>query len=481
MLWLVILLPVLAAVYWYGVSRYSILANEPSRGPNPWPYIGNLLDVNKHGGMHKMLMHYFKAYGRVHKMFIGRAPAIVVSDPEIVKQIVIKEFHKFPNRPLFIKPNPPMDSGMFLGQGALWKRIRTTLTPTFSTAKLKQIVPIIDSRKWPLSPQQVERSESTDCVNLFSLFALDVITISAFGVETDIQTDPDSSFYKLAKKAFRTPIWVRAFSMFPFSEYLSKYVHVLPNIDYFLKIALSMVEQRKKHGSQGRKKDLVTLMLEAREDTVDGVPRLNDQELAAQSLTFLLAGFETTTNTLANTAYLLARHPDVQDKLIQELDLAGSNRGNSPLYEYSQKIDYLDRVINESLRLYPPGYLIIRRYDEECTIQGVHFPRGVDVNIPVYILHRDPAVWERPDDFDPEHFSHEANEKRHPYSFIPFGMGPRQCIGMRFALMEIKIALVNILEKYKFCSSEETQDLLEHRAVILMAPRDPIKLKVARR
>ena len=106
--------------------------------------MGNLPDIFRYGGFHHMLLEYFKKYGRVHKMYIGRNPALVVVDPEMIKQIFVKEFDKFPNRPRFIEPRPPFNSGLFLAKDADWKRIRTTLTPTFTALKLKQIVPIME-------------------------------------------------------------------------------------------------------------------------------------------------------------------------------------------------------------------------------------------------------------------------------------------------------------------------------------------------
>jgi cytochrome P450 len=140
----VVVLMLLALVYWNGVKNYSLIADIPLNGPKPWPYVGNLFDVFKYGGMHKQLLAYFKRYGRVHKMYIGRRPTIVVNDPEMVKIITVKEFSKFRNRPQFIKLHPPFSSALFFSRDDDWKRIRTTLTPTFSASKLKQIVPIIE-------------------------------------------------------------------------------------------------------------------------------------------------------------------------------------------------------------------------------------------------------------------------------------------------------------------------------------------------
>jgi cytochrome P450 len=302
---------------------------------------------------------------------------------------------------------------------------------------------------------------------------------AAFGYDTDIQNDADPTFINRAKEALRTPIWIRAFSMFPFSEYFSKFTSVIKNIDYFLDIARTMIESRQRLGHSGRP-DLLQLMLDAHKEQLEGLSKLSDDEIAAQSLIFLLAGFETTGTTLSCTAYLLATHPDLQEKLIEELDKARKSRGDMSLYELVQKIDYLDQFISEVLRLHGPAFNILRACEEEVVIKGVRFPKGVDVNIPNYCLHRDPEAWEKPEEFYPDHFTAEAKEKRHPYSFLPFGTGPRHCIGMRFALNEIKIGLFNVLGKFKFERAPETVDV-EDRAVILMRPKVDILLKIVKR
>ena len=159
--WLALIFGFLVLIYWQGLRRYnSILGGSPLPGPKPWPWIGNLVDIFKYGGIHKMLLNYFYKYGRVYKTCFGRTPIIVVTDPEIVKQIMVKDFWKFPNRPAFIQPNPPLNSGLFLARDGTWKRIRTTLTPTFTANKLKQIVPIIDDASHKLLAKMEKFSET---------------------------------------------------------------------------------------------------------------------------------------------------------------------------------------------------------------------------------------------------------------------------------------------------------------------------------
>ncbi|KAJ7326077.1 Thromboxane-A synthase [Desmophyllum pertusum] len=210
---------------------------------------------------------------------------------------------------------------------------------------------------------------------------------AAFGFDTDIQRNTDEAFVAKAKGAFQVPLWVRTFSMFPFWTYLSRFVDIFPNTKYFIDLANNMLEQRAQQGSSSRR-DLVQLMLEAHETTIDGVSKLNDDEIIAQSITFLLAGFET-------TGTYFVKH-DVQDKLIEEIDKADEARGDTPLYDYVQSIGYLDQVVCEVLRLSGPVLIILRGCEEEAVYKGIRFPKGVDVNVVPYVLHRDPEVWTTP-------------------------------------------------------------------------------------
>ena len=138
----------------------------------------------------------------------------------------------------------------------------------------------------------------------------------------------------------------------------------------------------------------------------------------------------------------------------------------------------MDQVISEALRLSGPAFLLLRECAEETVIKGVRFPKGVGVNIPTYVLHHDPEVWDKPQEFNPDNFSPESKQKRDPYSYLPFGTGPRQCIEMRLALLEIKQGLFKIVQRFKFERAPETVPVLEHRAVLLLAPKEKMYLKI---
>ena len=143
--WISLVIVITALIHWMGVSSYSLLSHVNLPGPKPWPYVGNLLEViYKHGGLHKAFIEYDQKYGKVYKIYMGRDPVIVVADPEMLRQILVRDFDKFRNRPEPIAGNAPLNKGLFGARDDDWRRVRSILTPTFSASKLKEIVPIIE-------------------------------------------------------------------------------------------------------------------------------------------------------------------------------------------------------------------------------------------------------------------------------------------------------------------------------------------------
>ena len=164
--WISVLFAITALIYWFGVSEYSLTSHVSLPGPKPWPYVGNLLDVAKYGGLHKVLIEYGKRYGKVYKMYLGRTPMITVADPEMLKHIFVKDFDKFPNRLAYMRGNPPMDKALPSARDDTWKRIRSILTPTFSSRKLKEVVPIIEDAAYLLLGKLMRCAENGKFINI---------------------------------------------------------------------------------------------------------------------------------------------------------------------------------------------------------------------------------------------------------------------------------------------------------------------------
>ena len=216
---------------------------------------------------------------------------------------------------------------------------------------------------------------------------------SALGLESELQTNPDPELQQKVLTVFHVPLYIRALSMFPFWQRVKKLFDINPiqHVRYFEKLGRKVLEIRKK--SPSGRRDLFQLMLEAKEESVNGIQKLTDEEIIAQTIVILAAGFQSTAYTLAFTAYYLAFHPEIQAKLRQEIVGAARSREHDSIYNFVNGLEYLDRVIAEVLRLSPIEFVTVRQCNESCDINGVHFPAGVTVFIPTYAVHHDPAFW----------------------------------------------------------------------------------------
>jgi cytochrome P450 len=207
------------------------------------------------------------------------------------------------------------------------------------------------------------------------------------------------------------------------------------------------------------------------------ISRLTTQEIVDQGFLFLLAGYDTTSNTLTHLAYSLALHPHVQDRLLHEIDTLVSD-GKQDDYEAVTGLKYLEAVIMETLRFYPTIPRVDRLAIEDCYLGNIFVPKNTPIVISVYNMHHDPEYFEEPEIYDPERFLPENKSRHHPYAFVPFAAGPRNCVGMRFAMYEMKLCLVKILSQYRFEKSHQTKVPLEYYSgQAVMAPID-VKLSI---
>ncbi|XP_077892855.1 cytochrome P450 3A9-like [Ictidomys tridecemlineatus] len=306
-----------------------------------------------------------------------------------------------------------------------WKRIRTLLSPTFTSGKFKEIFPIINKSGDVLVNNMRLESEKGKFINLkdiFGAYSMDVITATSFGVNIDSLNNPQDPFVEKVKKLLK--------------------------FHFFDPLLLS----------------IISLLL-----------ALSDLEFVAQSIILIFAGYETTSNALSFILYELATHLDVQTKLQQKIDSTLPNKAPAT-YETVIQMKYLDMVVNETLRLYPIAGRLERICKKDVEINGVPIRKGTVVMISSYVLHRDPQHWPEPEEFRLERFSKNNKDSINPYVYMPFGNGPRNCITMRFALMNIKLALVKVMQNFSFKTCKETQISLKLADQGILQSEKPIIL-----
>uniref|UniRef100_A0A4W5RD22 Thromboxane-A synthase n=1 Tax=Hucho hucho TaxID=62062 RepID=A0A4W5RD22_9TELE len=522
----------LALLYWYATFPYSTLARCGIRYPKPSPFFGNMF-LFRQGffDVHTDLIH---KYGRVCGYYLGRRPVVVVADPDMLRQIMVKDFSTFPNRMTIRAATKPMSDCLLMLRNEHWKRVRSILTPSFSAAKMKEMGPLINMATDTLLTNlngHVESAESCDIHRCFGCFTMDVIASVAFGTQVDSQKDPDDPFVYHAQKFFSFSFFRPI--MFVFSEYfafpfLAPLARVIPNKrrdemnNFFINCIQKIIKQRDEQPVEERRRDFLQLMLDTRStkecvslehfDVVNHADELaqphhsgeqenggagshespnrrsgqtqkrmmSEDEIVGQAFVFFLAGYETSSNTLAFTCYLLALHPECQSKLQAEVD-DFFTRYDSPDYTNVQDLKYLDMVISEALRLYPPGFRFARDVDEDCVVNGQFLPKGATLEIPAGDLHYDPEYWPEPEKFIPDRLPAEAKASRHPFVYLPFGAGPRSCVCMRLAQLEIKMALVHVFRKFNIVASTDTKVPLELKSHSTLGPKNGIYVKITKR
>ncbi|XP_028264307.1 thromboxane-A synthase [Parambassis ranga] len=523
----------LGLLYWYSVYPFSVLSRCGISHPRPVPFYGNIFMFRK--GFFTPLTELIKTHGRVCGYYLGRKPVVVVADPDMLRQVMVRDFSSFPNRMTIRFSTKPMSDCLLALRNEQWKRVRSILTPAFSAAKMKEMVPHINTAIDSLMNNlnvHAESGEAFDIHRCFGYFTMDVIASVAFATQVDSQNNPDDPFVHHAQMffsfSFFRPMILFAmafpFIMVPLMRFIpSKRRDGMNN--FFINIIHKIIKQREEQPPEQRRRDFLQLMLDARtskecvslehldtaNDTDDIEHRtqqaqlsasdqenshsthaqeaharrphrkmMTEDEIVGQAFVFLLAGYETSSNTLAFTSYLLAINPECQRKVQEEVD-DFYTRHDSPDYTSIQELKYLDMVICEALRLYPPGFRFARDIEHDCVVNGQVLPKGATLEIPASFLHYDPEHWPEPEKFIPERFTPEAKASRHPFVYLPFGAGPRNCVGMRLAQLEMKMALVHLFHRFTIVACSETKVPLELKSSTTLGPKNGIYVKIKRR
>jgi cytochrome P450 len=228
------------------------------------------------------------------------------------------------------------------------------------------------------------------------------------------------------------------------------------------------------HRRDGGKDDLLTMLLEARDEETGEL--MTPRELRDETITLLLAGYETSANALAWTWYLLSQNDAVADKLHASLESALG--GQPPTLADLPKLTYARMVVDESLRLYPPAWIIGRRALGDDDLGGHHIPAGSVVAISPYITHRHPRHWERPEEFDPDRFDPRTAASHDPFTYLPFGGGPRRCIGHNLALMEAQLIISTVAQRYRLRLVPGTR--VEPERLFVLRPRSGLPMTIRR-
>ena len=492
--WLVFILCTVLMFYLYTARKHSLFRRYGIPAARPSPFIGGFPSLTKRGIMGSEYDAVME-YGRLVGFFIGNLPTIFLTEPDIIREIYIKRFNDFPNR------SKATYATQFWEQTILqttqynnWRFLRSTLTPGFTSGKLRKMDSIVNGcvdRTMGQLKQMTEESEQViDLVPVFKNITLDIVCQSAMGVRLDTNDQANDEIKvqisRLLNFSLEKNPWLLLLFFIPDMKYVMKLFDIDFNdskaVAYIKQSVDAIVKERKENKNSENIQDLLQLMINTQKEdksttktsqssdkdtdtlTEDLDKQINlekptrgmtDDEVSANAMVFLFAGNDTISTALIFTSYFLATQLDWQEKIVQEIEnIIGSSE---PDYDNIQKLTFLDMFVSESMRLYPPITRINRNIDTDCTIGKWNFPGGISITTPVYTLHRMPEFWPEPEKFDPERFSVENKTKILPYTYLPFGAGPRNCVGMRFANMVLKMGLVKMLQNFHVGPSPDLQ------------------------
>lgn len=393
-------------------------------------------------------------------------PVYVVSDPDMVHQVLVKHRDHYIKDRIFKWMSPVFGDGILIIDGEKWKRARRMMTPAFRPRSLRGYGEVM-LRSTREAQARLDLSAGFNIEAWTRDLTLDIALKTLFGAS-------------LGDKAERVSTALDDLLQFADGamQRITRPVGFLPTrsnrslwrgMEVLNEVIDEILEERAQ--SDAEHDDLLAMLLSARD--ADG-SELSAQDIHDQVITLLLAGHETTALSIAYSFMVLGWNPRVVERLHQEIDEVIGDRAVE--VEDLRNFTYLNMVIQEVLRMYPPAAITAREVAEDDTISGYTLPKGAQVYIPIWGIHHDRRYWERPYTFDPERWRPEEVAKRPRYSFFPFGGGNRVCIGEQFARMEMQIVLVTLLQQFTPRTLIDTPPALD--LAITMRPATPIRMEL---
>ncbi|XP_075979296.1 cytochrome P450 6B6-like [Anticarsia gemmatalis] len=470
------------ALYLYGTRTFSYWKKRGIKHDKPVLFFGTNTDCYL---LRKSITQVAEdIYWRYPKeqvvgFFRSTRPELVIRDPAIAKRILVTDFAYFYPRGL----NPhktviePLLRNLFFADGDLWRLLRQRMTPAFTSGKLKAMFPLIVERAERLQARALAAAAAgrpLDARDLMARYTTDFIGACGFGLDADSLNDEESAFRKLGVTIFKIGVKDAIIAVFKeiFPNAL-KHLKYLTRAEKPMFDLVSAILKQRNHEPSGRN-DFIDLMLECQKKgnmvteslekiNADGSPELvtmelSDELLAAQVFVFFAAGFETSSSATSFTLHQLAFHPEVQQKVQAEIDQVLAKHNNKLSYNAIKEMTYLECTFKEGMRMFPSLGFLIRECARTYTIPelDVSIDEGVGIVIPLQALHNDPQYFDEPHAFRPERFQVDSPSAKNKYAYLPFGDGPRACIGERLGLMQSLAGLAAVLARFSVAPADTT-------------------------
>lgn len=422
-------------------ERRSAAPSKPRHrppGPKGFPLLGHW------PAMRRDILGFFvncsQRHGDVVSLRVGPWDALLLSDPHDIEQVLVKQHKRFGKYRFFWRQlSAGLGNGLLTSEGELWARQRRLSAPAFSAERLHAYSgTIVDNAAGMLEgwSDGEERNVHADMMGL----ALRIAAKTLFG--TDVEQDVakishalDLVMPEITRRLVR-PVLI------PDAVPLPGHIRYLRGVGIIERLVGRIIAERR--ARQDHTGDLISMLLHARDE--DGQP-MSDRQLRDEVVTNLLAGHETTALALSWTIYLLGSHPQIDAELAAEIDTVVGDRPVT--IDDLPSLPFTEKVLKESMRLYPPAWTIGRQALEDCVIGGHRVPKGTGLYMSQWVVHRDRRYYEHPTSFWPGRWTKELEQTLPRFAYFPFGGGPRICIGNRFATVEAMLILATTVQRFR--------------------------------
>jgi cytochrome P450 len=440
-------------------------------GPRGLPFLGVLPAVRRDPT--GVFVNAARRFGDVVYLKIGPRRGYLITNPADIRHVLQDNARNYHKSPLYEKLRMSLGNGLLTSEDDFWLRQRRIAQPAFHRQRIAALAGVMAEAAREAAGQWEGIAASGRPVDVdeeMMRLTRTVVLRALLGGDVGPYAGKLDQAWTVINQHIGESFWaVGLTDRWPTAKNrrFQEARHVLRSaVEY-------IISERRR--SQAESNDLLSMLLSARdEETGEG---MNDEQVRVEVTTFLLAGQETTSLALTWTWYLLSRHPAAQARLEGEIDAVLG--GRPPAFADLANLPYSRMVIDEALRLYPPAWGFSRQALNDDQLGGFHLPRGWLAFVLPYVLHRLPAYWPDPEAFDPERFSPERSADRPKFVYLPFGAGPRQCIGNHFALMEAQLIVATLAQRYRL-------HLVPHHKVepwplITLRPRFGMQMTIERR
>lgn len=438
--------------------------------------VGNTLEFAKDPlGFLLSLQRY---YDRIVKFAMPFGDIYTIFEPEDIKHVLQENNRNYRKSKAYKVLEIFLGQGLLTSEGDFWRRQRRLAQPAFHRQRLATMVDAMNHE----AVEMLERwerhkpSKPIDISEEMMQITLLIVTKALFG--TNVKhligniSDELTNLNEFANHRISTVF------QFPLSWPMPSHLKFKKSVTKIEAIIYEIIDSRRQALAQNpdaQFDDLMQMLMDA-EDEETG-ERMNNKQLRDEITTIFMAGHETTANAMSWACYLMAQHPDVAEKVRREaMTVLGEN--GLPTIENLRALRYTLQVVQETLRLYPPAYVFSRMALEEDHFGEYSVPAQATVLMSPYLLHRNTKYWERPNEFNPDNFLPEKVKERNSYAYLPFGGGPRLCIGNNFALMEMQIMLALLVRQFDFKLT--ARGTIEPEPLITLRPKGGLKMRIVR-